>query len=64
MVAPWIELAGKHYHPHIPPIVFGASALVAGSLALLLPETRGKELPDTIEQAEKLELSLPAFLRK
>ena len=64
MVAPWIELAGRHYHPHIPPIVFGASALVAGGLALLLPETRDQELPDTLEQAEKLELSLPRRFRK
>ncbi|XP_016516797.1 solute carrier family 22 member 2-like [Poecilia formosa] len=39
----WLEL---------PLIIFGAVALVAGGLVLLLPETRGVALPDTIEDVE------------
>ena len=35
-------------------IVFGVMALLAGLLALLLPETLNKNLPDTIEQAENI----------
>jgi len=56
MIAPWIEVLGKNYHPYIPAIVFGVNALLAGILAIMLPETHGRDLPYTIEEAEKLEL--------
>ena len=39
--------------------VFGVCALCAGLVAVLLPETGGRELPYTIEQAETLELRGP-----
>ncbi|XP_047243471.1 solute carrier family 22 member 2-like [Girardinichthys multiradiatus] len=39
----WLEL---------PLIIFGVVALIAGGLVLLLPETRGVALPDTIEDVE------------
>ncbi|CAL8317695.1 unnamed protein product [Merluccius merluccius] len=39
----WLEL---------PLIIFGSLAFVAGGLVLLLPETRGVPLPDTIEDIE------------
>ena len=58
MVAPWVEMLGKHHHPHLPPIVFGCTALLASVLALVLPETYGTQLPYTIEEAETLELAL------
>ena len=32
MVAPWVELLGKNYHPNIPPVIFGITAIVAGLL--------------------------------
>lgn len=38
----------------LPLILFGAVALVAGLLALLLPETLGYKLPDTAEEAERI----------
>ena len=56
MIAPWIERLGKIYHPYIPAIVFGVNALLAGLLAIMLPETHGRDLPYTIEEAEQLEL--------
>ena len=55
MVAPWVELLGK-YHPNIPTIIFGSTAVLAGILAISLPETQGIELPYTLEEAEKLEM--------
>ena len=80
MVAPWVEVLGQQYSPLLPPVVFGVTALVAGALALLLPETRGQALPYTIEQvrvrddchhrliyifqAEKLRLRVPSWWRK
>ncbi|XP_071386139.1 LOW QUALITY PROTEIN: solute carrier family 22 member 2-like [Centroberyx affinis] len=39
----WLEL---------PLIIFGAIAFIAGGLVLLLPETRGVPLPDTIDDIE------------
>ncbi|XP_037541581.1 solute carrier family 22 member 2 [Nematolebias whitei] len=39
----WLEL---------PLIIFGVVALIAGGLVLLLPETRGVSLPDTIDDIE------------
>eukprot|EP00090_Calanus_glacialis_P002153 TRINITY_DN11616_c0_g1_i1.p1 TRINITY_DN11616_c0_g1~~TRINITY_DN11616_c0_g1_i1.p1 ORF type:complete len:562 (-),score=152.76 TRINITY_DN11616_c0_g1_i1:66-1751(-) len=38
----------------LPMAVFAAAALVSGSLTLLLPETKGKALPRTMMEAEKL----------
>jgi len=34
--------------------IFGASALTAGLLALLFPETLGKSLPDSVHEAKNL----------
>ena len=51
-------MLGKHHHPHLPPIVFGSTALLASVLALLLPETYNTQLPYTIEEAETLELAV------
>ena len=58
MVAPWVEVLGRQYSPLIPPVVFGVTALVAGALALLLPETRGQALPYTIEQVRLTEMMI------
>ncbi|EDL02057.1 solute carrier family 22 (organic cation transporter), member 2, isoform CRA_b [Mus musculus] len=38
-----------------PLVVFAVVGLVAGGLVLLLPETKGKALPETIEDAEKMQ---------
>ena len=43
---------GAQAYRYLPVILFGATSIIAGLLALLLPETKGKALPDTIEQGE------------
>ena len=36
----------------IPLIIFGAMSIAAGLLALAFPETKGRALPETIEDGE------------
>ena len=43
---------GARAYRYLPVILFGVTSIAAGLLALLLPETKGKALPDTIEQGE------------
>ncbi|ESO84003.1 hypothetical protein LOTGIDRAFT_107933 [Lottia gigantea] len=38
----------------LPLIIFGSAAIAAGLLALLLPETKNRKLPETIEDAKNL----------
>nr|XP_056709289.1 solute carrier family 22 member 2-like [Euleptes europaea] len=38
----------------LPLVVFAVVGLIAGGLVLLLPETKGKTLPETIEEAENM----------
>ena len=39
----------------IPPLIFGCLSIAAGLLALLLPETKGKHLSETLEEGENFE---------
>ena len=38
----------------MPFVILGCVAVLAGLLAMLLPETMGRKLPDTIEEAERM----------
>ncbi|XP_078577475.1 organic cation transporter protein-like isoform X1 [Branchiostoma floridae x Branchiostoma japonicum] len=51
VVAPFINLLGVYWTP-MPYVIFGGTSVAAGLLALLLPETKGKALPATIEDGE------------
>ena len=37
-----------------PLLIFGVLSVIAGLMLLLLPETYGQKLPDTIEEGEEL----------
>ncbi|XP_047515957.1 organic cation transporter protein-like isoform X1 [Pieris napi] len=52
MVAPFIATLG-HRNPWLPPVLFGITPLIGSCLCLLLPDTRGKRLPDTLEEGEE-----------
>ncbi|XP_041980013.1 organic cation transporter protein-like isoform X2 [Aricia agestis] len=51
MVAPFVATLG-HNIPWLPPIMFGCVPLVGSCLCIFLPDTRGKKLPDTLEEGE------------
>lgn len=53
LLAPFIPLL-KKYYSFLPLTVFGSFALLSGVVSLLLPETLGCDLPDTISQAENM----------
>ena len=49
MLAPWVALLGTKYDlPTLTTTVFGLNALIAGVLAIFLPETSGNNLPYTV----------------
>jgi len=54
ILAPYVLLLGRYA-----PCFFGVFALVSGLVALLLPETLGQPMPETLLDGEDLPLSLP-----
>ncbi|KAK5646497.1 hypothetical protein RI129_004961 [Pyrocoelia pectoralis] len=53
MVAPFVPLLGK-YVPFLPMLLLGGFAIAAGLLSLMLPETNGIKLPETVSDAQQL----------
>lgn len=53
LLAPFVPLL-KKYHSALPLVVFGGFSMIAGFLSLLLPETLGCNLPDTLSEAEDI----------
>ncbi|GFQ75732.1 organic cation transporter protein, partial [Trichonephila clavata] len=54
ILAPFIRDLGKATHSTVPNSLYAFLALSGGLLALLLPETRGLDLPDTLQEGEDL----------
>lgn len=44
----------KIYYDSLPLLIFGGVSLLGGIFALMLPETFGHKLPDTVEEAVKI----------
>ena len=53
ILSPIILLLGDSI-ASLPLILFGSSAVLAGLLALFLPETKGQKLPQTLEEGEEM----------
>ncbi|CAB0009618.1 unnamed protein product [Nesidiocoris tenuis] len=51
ILAPYVNIMVEIWTP-LPMIVFGVMAFISGASALLLPETLGKDLPETIADGE------------
>ncbi|XP_078261994.1 solute carrier family 22 member 2-like [Rhinoraja longicauda] len=54
IVSPFIVYRLADVWAGLPLVVFGVVGLVSGGLVLLLPETKGLTLPDTIEEIENI----------
>ena len=44
------------HNKYIPLATFGTLAFLTGALSLILPETTGVSLPETLEDAERLQV--------
>merc|ERR1719278_919166 len=46
-------------HPVIPTLIFTVMAITSGFLTLFLPETKGRKMPESFEDIEKVTVKLP-----
>uniref|UniRef100_F6Y4W3 Major facilitator superfamily (MFS) profile domain-containing protein n=1 Tax=Ciona intestinalis TaxID=7719 RepID=F6Y4W3_CIOIN len=53
IIVPYVLYLGKTVHPYLPYIVIGTVTFISAIAALLLPETTGINLPDTLEDAKQ-----------
>ncbi|XP_041664129.1 solute carrier family 22 member 13 [Cheilinus undulatus] len=60
VLAPVINMLHNN-SPATPLIIFGTSPLLGAVLALALPETAGRPLPDTVEDVENWDMSSPSM---
>lgn len=51
ITAPLVKMAGEVF-PTLPFIIYGAAPVVSGLVAIFLPETRDKALPEAVEEVE------------
>ncbi|CAH2982624.1 unnamed protein product [Chilo suppressalis] len=51
MIAPFVATLA-HTSAWLPPLIFGIVPLIGAALCIILPDTRGKKLPDTLEEGE------------
>nr|XP_006811513.1 PREDICTED: organic cation transporter protein-like [Saccoglossus kowalevskii] len=52
IAAPFVMLLANYVWGPLPFLIFGVSSVIAGLLVLLLPETTGVPLPETLEEGE------------
>eukprot|EP00057_Strongylocentrotus_purpuratus_P006088 XP_011660562.1 PREDICTED: organic cation transporter protein [Strongylocentrotus purpuratus] len=55
ILAPLVLLLSKYWDP-LPLVIYGSLSVMAALVALALPETRGKKLPETLEEGERFGL--------
>ncbi|GIY44168.1 organic cation transporter protein [Caerostris extrusa] len=53
LIAPFVRQLSDVTYPWVPMAIPGAMAIFSGYLIYLLPETKGRALPDTLEEGER-----------
>ena len=48
---------GTGVYSWLPSAIFGSCSLIGGFLTLLLPESKGRPMPDTVTELENQEIS-------
>lgn len=51
---PYFSLPQMSYWYGLPTFLFGVTSILSGFLTLLMPETANTELPDTVDEAERI----------
>ncbi|KAG1714391.1 Organic cation transporter protein [Nymphon striatum] len=54
ILAPYVKELGIYTHIYVPPAIYGVLSISSGLFILLLPETKGMPIPDSIEEAETI----------
>ncbi|GBM87585.1 Solute carrier family 22 member 5 [Araneus ventricosus] len=54
ILAPFVRELEHAHHPVFPQIIFGMLSITGGGLALLLPETTDRSIPDTVKEASEI----------
>ncbi|GFT50775.1 organic cation transporter protein [Nephila pilipes] len=54
ILAPFMRDLGRATYPEVPNVLYTLLALTSGLLALALPETRGRDLPNTFQESESM----------
>ncbi|GIY90740.1 hypothetical protein CEXT_463911 [Caerostris extrusa] len=55
ILAPFVRELGKATYPAVPNVLYCLLAVTSSLLALLLPETKGQNMPDTFLESENFE---------
>jgi OCT family organic cation transporter-like MFS transporter 4/5 len=55
LCAPFLAPLSSYWQP-LPMLILGIPTVISGFLTLMLPETSGKDLPQTMKEAKQLEL--------
>ncbi|XP_014679909.1 PREDICTED: solute carrier family 22 member 15-like [Priapulus caudatus] len=61
IISPFIAIMDNTV-PHLSMYIMGIAGIIAGFAALLLPETKGQPLPETLEDGERFGKSRPRLL--
>jgi hypothetical protein len=56
LCVPFVSSLAIYWAP-LPMVALGIPTILAGILALVLPETAGKDLPQTIQEADQVNLN-------
>uniref|UniRef100_H2Z721 Major facilitator superfamily (MFS) profile domain-containing protein n=1 Tax=Ciona savignyi TaxID=51511 RepID=H2Z721_CIOSA len=64
LIVPYILYLGEAYDQSIPFILMAASAVLASGVKMLLPETKGRLLPSSMEESKEFKSNIQCYKQK